>query len=183
MTRSCEECGAEIEAQRATKRLCDECIRRHNRDRNRASYAPVRHTLTCQECGGTFESRRPEAQYCLVCRQAVAARQRRDWLNRDGNRERRNQDSKDRRYARAHSLKQYGLTLEEWDAMVEAVDGKCELCGEADEALCVDHDHATGRIRGVLCRRCNRAIGQLGDTAEALRKAWEYLTRSEGTDG
>jgi hypothetical protein len=62
--------------------------------------------------------------------------------------------------------------------MVDAVDEKCEICGFADEALCVDHDHETGRIRGVLCRRCNRSIGQLGDTPEHLQRALDYLLRS-----
>lgn len=183
MTRDCEECPAKIEARRANKRLCDDCIKRHNRERNKANYQPVRHSLTCQKCGDPFESARLEAQYCPPCRQEVASQQRREWLDRDGNRERRNQNSKDNRYSRAHSLKQYGLTLDEWDRMVEAVDGKCEICGHADEALCVDHDHETGRIRGVLCRSCNRAIGQLGDSAEHLRRALEYLLRAREAPG
>jgi len=63
--------------------------------------------------------------------------------------------------------------------MVDAVDGKCEICGNAEEGLCVDHCHETGQIRGVLCRRCNRAIGQLGDNLEAVRKAVAYLERTK----
>jgi hypothetical protein len=55
---------------------------------------------------------------------------------------------------------------------------KCDVCG-AKEELCYDHCHATMDFRGVLCRRCNRCIGQLGDTAEAVQKALDYLVAHE----
>lgn len=73
----------------------------------------------------------------------------------------------------------YGITLEQWAAMVSYAGNCCEICGKADEALCVDHDHETGKVRGVLCRACNRSIGQLGDTAESLQKATSYLAKTE----
>mgnify|MGYP006405797549 CR=1 FL=1 len=64
--------------------------------------------------------------------------------------------------------------------MVTAAGGVCQICGKSDESLCVDHDHETGHVRGVLCRRCNRAIGQLGDTREMLMKAVDYLSANMG---
>src|SRR5262245_7825699 len=52
--------------------------------------------------------------------------------------------------------------------------GACEVCG-SDALLHLDHDHATGSIRGWLCRTCNVGIGALGDTLESLERAVAYL--------
>jgi len=50
----------------------------------------------------------------------------------------------------------------------------CAICGKS-ERLVIDHDHLTGYIRGVLCNRCNLALGQLGDIVESLERAVRYL--------
>ena len=54
----------------------------------------------------------------------------------------------------------------------------CQICGSEKE-LCYDHDHSTMHFRGVLCRACNRSIGQLGDSVEGLEKALNYLRKAE----
>jgi hypothetical protein len=54
----------------------------------------------------------------------------------------------------------------------------CALC-EKTEDLVIDHCHDTNRVRGVLCRGCNRSIGQLGDTHEAIQRAADYLKETE----
>ena len=66
----------------------------------------------------------------------------------------------------------YGLTIEELDAL----GNKCEVC-ESTERLCVDHDHFTGKVRGLLCNRCNAALGMLGDSEENIINLLNYLTR------
>jgi hypothetical protein len=73
----------------------------------------------------------------------------------------------------------YGITPEQYDALYEKQDGRCAICREPERAkqngktvrLGVDHDHATGTIRGLLCRGCNRAVGTLENRAlvEAIR--------------
>jgi hypothetical protein len=75
--------------------------------------------------------------------------------------------------------KEYGITPEEYDRAM-ASSTVCEICGnkegtDANSMFCYDHCHTTGKFRGVLCRRCNQAIGTLGDTADSLKKAYEYL--------
>jgi len=52
----------------------------------------------------------------------------------------------------------------------------CGICGKKED-LCYDHDHANMKFRGVLCRGCNRSIGQLGDTLESLKRAVTYLEK------
>ncbi len=77
-----------------------------------------------------------------------------------------------------YTLKQYGLTLEEYEGMVAEQNGLCAICRHVcstGQRLCVDHDHSTGRVRGLLCRSCNIAIGKLGDDPDLVRRALEYL--------
>ena len=73
----------------------------------------------------------------------------------------------------------YGLTIEDFRKMEEEQGGSCAICGtRPNYRLCVDHRHDTGRIRGLLCRTCNKAIGQLGDTPESVLKAYKYLKKT-----
>jgi len=76
-------------------------------------------------------------------------------------------------------MKEYGITQEMFEGMVESQGGGCALCGRhADEVakgLVVDHCHATGKIRGVLCGPCNNALGLLLDNPETCENAAAYL--------
>jgi Recombination endonuclease VII len=86
---------------------------------------------------------------------------------------------------RVYELKRkYGMSLEEFNAMFASQDGKCAICGKTDfkgnirwKNLCVDHDHQTGKNRGLLCHRCNASIGYFEDDPGLLMKAIEYLRR------
>ena len=89
-------------------------------------------------------------------------------------------NDKYRDYKRRWDLKnKYGITLEEYNEM--AKDG-CDICGKTSEenksCLIVDHDHETGKLRGVLCTVCNTGLGKLGDNVEGLTRALEYLNAS-----
>jgi len=71
--------------------------------------------------------------------------------------------------------KRYGVTREVYLKRM-ASSTICEVCGK-DNDLCYDHDHSNNNFRGILCRGCNRSIGQLGDTLESLQKAVCYLNK------
>lgn len=85
-----------------------------------------------------------------------------------------NREAHNARSERARKKRLYGITQEQYDGMLAERDGRCDLCGE-QRKLDVDHDHETNRIRGMLCRPCNTALGRLGDSAEGLRKALTYV--------
>ena len=79
---------------------------------------------------------------------------------------------------RVHRYKRrYGITVEQFDALFELQGGCCKLCGKISESrrLCIDHDHITDAVRGLLCIQCNSALGKLGDTVEGLMRALAYV--------
>ena len=71
------------------------------------------------------------------------------------------------------------ITFDEYADRYAAVGGKCEICGDFNESLCVDHNHSTGAIRGLLCKPCNIGISALKEQAEVLNNAISYLRRNE----
>jgi hypothetical protein len=66
--------------------------------------------------------------------------------------------------------------------MYQEQNGKCVVCGceknGSKENFCVDHDHTTGKVRGLLCHNCNVSIGLMKDSPDLLLKAAEYLNRT-----
>lgn len=73
----------------------------------------------------------------------------------------------------------YGITIEDYETLSQQQDGRCALCGglpRGTKRLHVDHCHETGRVRGLLCIGCNRALGALGDSPEGLARALTYVT-------
>ena len=119
--------------------------------------------------------------YCDPCRRARGAeRAKRCWRNASP--ERRAELLAANRAWRL--LHRNGLRVEEWDARLAAQGGGCAICGapkgrHGTFRLVVDHDHVTGAIRGLLCDRCNRAIGLLGDSVETLTRAAAYLAKTK----
>jgi hypothetical protein len=83
---------------------------------------------------------------------------------------------------RYHLKKKYGLTVEEYEAMLADQGGGCAICARPpreDIALHVDHDHETGAIRALTCFRCNNALGDFNDDRALLAKASAYLERHD----
>ena len=124
----------------------------------------------CNQCGVSHHrSRNP----CKDCRNKQA---RHNYAQRSTDKQERK-----RVYARRWRYKQYGLTERDVALLLELQGGRCAVCGAIEsrggQALHVDHDHGTGRIRGMLCRGCNTALGHLQDNPSLLRRAADYLER------
>lgn len=80
-----------------------------------------------------------------------------------------------RRSAESRWLK-YGFSVAQFDQMVLEQGGACAICAQVPkEVLRVDHDHVTGIVRALLCRKCNTGIGFLGDSVQTVTKALMYL--------
>ena len=81
-----------------------------------------------------------------------------------------------------HLKRKFGLTLEQYDELLASQGGGCAICGDAPEvnvSLHIDHDHDTGAVRGLLCLRCNNALGQLKEDPDLIRAAAAYLDGHE----
>jgi hypothetical protein len=106
----------------------------------------------CVSCLGTFSTKRVDAKYCSAsCRRF-----------------------------KPYVKQKFGITLEEYVARVRAPGSACEICTSDGNGrwLCLDHDHATGELRGTLCDPCNRGLGRARDDAQRLRDLTDYLASS-----
>jgi hypothetical protein len=85
-----------------------------------------------------------------------------------------------RRWRSIYSL--YRLTRGQWQAVFERQQGCCAICGISQDdlgyTLEIDYDHNTGKVRGLLCRKCNLGIGMFGEDVENINKAIKYLEKS-----
>ena len=85
---------------------------------------------------------------------------------------------KNTRVLHQHLKKLYGITLEEFKALLKKQKGVCAICKEKctrKSRLSVDHDHKTKRVRGLLCDHCNNGIGRFKDNVKILERAIIYL--------
>jgi len=84
-----------------------------------------------------------------------------------------------RRERAGHLMRKYGMTVDQYDAMLEGQGGGCFICGRPpreDISLHVDHDHSTGKFRGILCFCCNNALADFQEDPELLKKAASYVS-------
>jgi Recombination endonuclease VII len=147
---------------------CRECEKvRHRQYRSSHTPDPIKKRAQNQKYYALCQERRAEdAEYA----EAYTLRERRKSQSRD---------------KRKGGLRRRGVTLDQYQEMYKAQHGLCALCGNPEKiknttgviALAVDHDHVTGKIRGLLCMRCNVNLSILED-AEFVEKAQPYLKRT-----
>jgi len=121
----------------------------------------------CAKCGDA--PRASNHAYCRMCRNAYSAESRRKRYQADPEHR--------REVARKARFRRYGVTEERYTELWAQQGGVCAICLIATEGreLGVDHDHATGEIRGLLCENCNGAIGMLQERPDLMHRAAEYV--------
>ena len=114
-----------------------------------------------------------KTSWCKKCMAQATAEKRKDPAQKELWKE----------YGRRSILKKrYGITANQYDQMVIDQDNGCAICGSKEVGgrgegtrLAVDHDHKTGKVRGLLCTNCNNGLGRFKDDPDLLTKASEYL--------
>lgn len=89
------------------------------------------------------------------------------------------------KYSRNHKYDRYGITNDQYNEMFLSQNGTCFICNQPEtlkdkrgiRSLAVDHDHSNGKVRGLLCSKCNRGIGCFNDNPELMIKASQYIAR------
>ena len=88
----------------------------------------------------------------------------------------------------AQLTKYYGIDSDEYERLLTEQGGRCKICNsdkpgrKTNKFFSVDHNHTTGKVRGLLCSKCNSAIGLMQDSSAILRKAAEYLDQHNEGD-
>jgi hypothetical protein len=162
-TRACEQCGASFfVTPRSLRKYCgSSCKARATQDRLNKRLREQKTGRVCAHCSGPISpDRYITTNYCSEqCRRAHVgpAIARRSMLKRT-----------------------YGITVEQYDALVAAQDGHCAICDGTDPGSkgvwYVDHCHKSNAVRGLLCSPCNTGLGHFRDDTHLLARAIEYLT-------
>lgn len=121
----------------------------------------------CPVCNTSFPPTTANNKFCsLVCAKVSRSKQVSEWQMTVG---------KGRRLERV-----YGITIQEYEEMVKNQKGKCLICHTKTTKLVVDHNHTTSKVRGLLCQKCNSALGIFKDSKVILQSAINYLERCDG---
>jgi uncharacterized Zn ribbon protein len=176
-TKRCFWCGDEYVPTNGFQVYCPECkdeadamhgllIRKtqqtlgHAQFPNRKPGKPHKSRI-CILCGKEFQPDNSTQKYCLECRK-----------------------KKERQWGTDACFARYGITQKEYDELYQAQNGRCAVCGREHSGaiqsgkrkrMYIDHDHTTGKVRGLLCSNCNIALGFVHDDPELLTKLAEYL--------
>lgn len=148
----------------------------------------------CRRCGNT-ERYISGKHNCVNCTKASSRRRHingknEEWRNKNKelvnhyNRTRYKsltEEEKKERLRRQH-IRTYGIQPEDYEKMLLEQNGVCACCGEVETSksrkhLSIDHCHITGKVRALLCNRCNRGIGAFSDNIDNLRNAVLYLEK------
>lgn len=150
----CKSCGSEFIRHQYNQTKCIFCLRKED---SRFSFDKL--TKICKGCEKEFVRNSPQQSFCTEqCRQDNAYLQSR-----------------------------YGITKSDYERMLDAQNRVCLICERDDSQvrtrmhlrLVVDHCHTTGEVRGLLCHKCNQALGLLEDSVNSIQNALDYLGRFE----
>lgn len=166
-----EECEVDLSTVLGLKdqvRYCSDPCRRRQYTLNRQRAARKLTSKLCGRCQEVLPIEKFTKPWLHYCRPCAAAKTREDYAQNGGS---------DRVYAQC-LRRNYGMTLEEYNERRSAQNGRCAICGDKpSERLNVDHNHATGAIRDLLCRACNHALGNAREDPARLKAMIAYLER------
>ncbi len=134
-----------------------------------------------------------KCSYCKECKKKKCEKYRKENLEKHRRssrigqkkyRQKRRDDGTAKAHERKYHIRSYGLTVEQFSAMLENQNHVCAICkrkiedvSKREKNLAIDHCHKTQKVRGLLCPDCNRALGMFQDNPAILREAIAYLEK------
>lgn len=172
--KNCLECGREFKPTHDNRKICSNACR-INRAENKkiVPFKAQRTGKKCTKCGvlkkleefGTrllkVSGNITHKSMCKECEKKSAN----EWYEKHPDKK----NDRMRKY-------RYGMSNEEFDILKNEQNGKCKLCGLNMKKPNVDHCHKTGKVRGIICMKCNAGLGLFNDDVELLKKAIQYLS-------
>lgn len=133
-------------------------------------------TYACGECRRQYFKKWYDANPALI--KQIQTK------NREKHKEYYSSPERKKKYRIRYIEKSFNISYHEYDKLYLEQSGLCAICNLPETSskctyLAVDHCHKTGKIRGLLCNGCNRALGMLGDTLAGVEKAVEYLRKNQ----
>lgn len=128
------------------------------------------------------------AAYCLNCSSTLTEREKTAIVTRLWRK--RNQEKHDKMHKNYSLQKTYGISVDKYNEMLQRQNSVCTVCGEPStimrkngriHSLCVDHNHETGEIRGLLCHTCNTLLGHIETNPQRI-KLLEFYLESHSKD-
>jgi len=114
--------------------------------------------------------------YCKQCRNSFESTQRQKGKRRE------NRAKRCPKLQKKYMLKsRYNLEMEEYNRLLISQKNLCAICLKDMQDPCVDHNHDTGEVRGLLCRTCNFGLGAFYDDADLILKALGYIEKNDGS--
>ena len=133
------------------------------------------YVINCADCGVRVESRATNRKRCDPCGVSV---------EKERNRKRNEAVTAAGGWAADTLRRKYGWTVDDFQTQLEAQGGACAICRDTvpggHNYWHVDHDHSTGKVRGILCHNCNLGVGNAADDPKRLRAMARYLRAHAG---
>lgn len=158
--------------------LCRSCAAQYAREWRREYYRTEKRCSRCKEVKPIGEFTKDKSckdgkrVYCRLCWNEY----KREWIK-----EHPKQHRETRR--KRQLMSKYGITPTDYNDLLQSQNNVCAVCGQpcpTGNHLAVDHDHKTGKMRGLLCVNCNMALGYVQDDPDLLRKLADYLENHKG---
>lgn len=193
MVKKCKNCGKDFEARDYRQWCCSkECRKEYLKEKYREKHPKKIVNKKCAECGEDFETDNKRAKCCShKCAKKNWEKNNREairktaaeWNINNYDRKRKKQiewEKNNIEHRRnKYLLREYGITLQCYNRIYKEQNGNCCICGisesELDKKLFIDHDHESGEVRGLLCHKCNTALGGFKDNLDLLLSAISYL--------
>lgn len=129
----------------------------------------------CAKCDSDFSPTASFGRDYSYCKKCVSIKRKTDWAN--------NKEHIAKLNRASHIKKKYGVTQEDLEVLMKNQDGRCAICKtdkgtrKSWKSLAIDHDHETGKVRGLLCQICNTVLGMFNDDPKLFESSISYLDR------